>query len=91
MHLAVSDPKPGWSLAFEPCAVQFAGRTLILAEYAVILPKFAAPLVQAGVFVEQREQKCAHVKEPPGIPPFILPKARSAARDERGAGCLGSA
>jgi hypothetical protein len=38
MHLAVSDPKPVWSLAFEPCAVQFAGRTLILAKYAVATP-----------------------------------------------------
>src|SRR5437899_3082714 len=35
---SVFDLKPGRALAFEHCAVQFAGRTLILAEYAVATP-----------------------------------------------------
>jgi hypothetical protein len=38
MYISVSDPKPGRLLVFEPCAVQFAGRTLILAKYAVATP-----------------------------------------------------
>ena len=38
MLVAVSELKPGRSLAFEHCAVQFAGRTLILAKYAVATP-----------------------------------------------------
>jgi hypothetical protein len=36
--LLVSDLKPGRALAFEHCAVHFAGRTLILAKYAVVTP-----------------------------------------------------
>jgi hypothetical protein len=36
--LLVSDLKPGRALAFEHYAVQFAGRTLILAKYAVATP-----------------------------------------------------
>ena len=35
MYISVSDPKPGRSLVFEPCAVQFPGRPLLLAKYAV--------------------------------------------------------
>jgi hypothetical protein len=37
-RLLVSDLKPGRALAFEHYAVQFAGRTLILAKYAVATP-----------------------------------------------------
>ena len=38
MPVVVSDLKPGRALAFEHCVVQFAGRTLILAKYAVATP-----------------------------------------------------
>ena len=38
MPVVVSELKPGRALAFEHCAVQFAGRTLILAKYAVATP-----------------------------------------------------
>jgi len=38
MPVVISDLKPGRALAFEHCVVQFAGRTLILAKYAVATP-----------------------------------------------------
>jgi hypothetical protein len=38
MDISVSDPKPGRPLTFEHYAVQFAARTLILANYAVATP-----------------------------------------------------
>ena len=39
MPVAVSELKPGRSLAFERCAAQFAGRTLILEKQAVATPR----------------------------------------------------
>lgn len=39
---SVPDLKPGRALAFEHCAVQFAGRTLIWAKYAVATPHSTA-------------------------------------------------